>query len=178
MRHGSIKKDPAVHASQWVLSDKGVGEAEQVSLLPCMSEVGVVFASSEKKAQLTAGPIAVKRGLTINVSSAFDEVARGEKFLTDEEFETEKTKQLTDLDYAAFNGETGNAARQRFADGVKEVSSRYQGQTILIVTHGTVLNIYFAGLLQAEKELPARWSKTAFCAYGIVEDGKVVKDIV
>jgi hypothetical protein len=49
---------------------------------------------------------------------------------------------------------------------------------VLIVTHGTVLNIYFAECLHVLDQLPERWRKTGFCAYGCVEDGVVTKDIV
>lgn len=98
--------------------------------------------------------------------------------MTKEEFETEKVKQLEDLNYHAFSGESGNEALARFKQGVEQVLKENIDKTILIVTHGTVLNIYFADLLNAYDTLPKCWQKTAFCAYGIVEDGSVVKDIV
>ena len=114
----------------------------------------------------------------VHLVSYFNEVKRGDKFLTKEEFEIEKTKQLINLDCHAFGGESGIEALARFKEGVKWVVSQNQGKTILIVTHGTVLNIYFADLLNIHEGLLGRWQKAAFCAYGIVENGKVVKDII
>ena len=81
------------------------------------------------------------------------------------------------MGYHAFNGESGNEALLRFKAGVEAVVKVNPNKTILIVTHGTVLNIYFADLLNSYDELQDRWNKTDFCAIGIVEDGSVIQDI-
>ncbi len=178
LRHADTQKDPELHATLWDLSESGKSEAEQVKDIDVMNSVDVIYVSEERKTTLTVQPLADKLGKTSTPIAAFNEVARGEKFLSKEEFEQEKNKQLEDLEYTAFNGESGVTALARFKAGVKEVTELNPGKTVLIVTHGTVLNIYFAELLGANSSLPDRWSKTGFCAYGIVEDGEVVKDII
>jgi broad specificity phosphatase PhoE len=178
LRHADTQKDPEVHATLWDLSESGKIEAEHVKDIEIMNAVDVIYTSEERKTSLTVQPLAGKLGKISTPMAAFNEVARGEKFLSKEEFEQEKNRQLEDLEYAAFNGESGLDALARFKAGVKEVAETNPGKTILIVTHGTVLNIYFSELLGANSSLPDRWSKTGFCAYGIVEDGEVVRDII
>lgn len=178
LRHADTQKNPNVNAALWGLSDEGKLQADTVADMPVMQEVDVIYVSEEDKTSLTVSPLALRLGLKPTIMPEFNEVKRGDAFLTKEEFEAEKTKQLIDLDYPAFGGESSSAALLRFSQGVKEISTRHPEGTILIVTHGTVLNLYFASLLQANEMLPERWKKTSFVAYGIVKDGKVVKDII
>ncbi len=134
--------------------------------------------SEEIKTTLTVEPLVKKLQKNVKVLANFNEVKRGDKFLTKEEFELEKVKQLSDLDYHAFGGESCNEALIRFKRGVDQTINSHQGENILVVTHGTVLNLYFTDLFNAQNQLPERWHKTSFCAYGIVEDEKVIKDII
>ena len=117
-------------------------------------------------------------GKEIHESHYFDEVKRGDKFLKKEDFEAEKEKQLSDLSYNAFDGESGIDALERFKSGILKISEENKGKNILLVTHGTILNIYFANLLDKNNEITDRWKKTTFDAYGITENGKVTKDII
>jgi len=178
LRHADTQKDPNLNATLWGLSEEGKKQAKEVVNLPIMNEVDVIYVSREKKTTLTVEPLAKKLGREAIPLAFFDEVKRGNKFLTKDEFEAEKVKQLKDLDYHAFGGESGKEALARFKRGVEQISKENTGKTILIVTHGTVLNIYFADLLNTYDKLPKRWQKTAFCAYGVVESGIVTKDIV
>ena len=178
LRHADTQKDPTISAALWGLSEKGQLQAEEVSKNIVMAEVDIIYTSEERKTSLTAEPIAKKLSKETYPLSFFDEVKRGDKFLTKEEFEVEKIKQLADLSFHAFGGESGLDALARFKKGVSEVVKQNEGETILIVTHGTILNIYFADLLNVNDKLSERWAKTAFCAYGIVENGVVIKDII
>ncbi len=178
LRHADTQKDPSVNAAEWGLSEQGKQQAEEVSKLPIMDAIDVIYVSEEPKTSLTVEPLAKRLGEEVQVLPAFNEVKRGDKFLTKEEFEQEKVKQLTDLSYPAFGGETGTQALERFRQGIEQVTAENAGKTILIVTHGTVLNIYFADLLNAYAELPDRWNKTAFCAVGVIENGEIVQDII
>lgn len=178
LRHADTQKDPSINAAEWGLSEKGKQQAEEASKLRIMDAVDVIYVSEEPKTSLTVEPLAKRLSEEVQALSAFNEVKRGDKFLTKEEFEQEKVKQLTDLSYQAFGGETGEQALERFKKGIDQVVVENTGKTVLIVTHGTVLNIYFAHLLNANAELPDRWSKTAFCAVGVIENSEVVQDII
>ena len=178
LRHAETEKDSSKNASLWSLSEKGEKQANNLAKLPIINSVDLIFVSEEQKTSLTAKPIAKKLVKNLTVFSNFNEVKRGDKFLTKEEFESEKIKQLEDLDFHAFGGESGNESLKRFNEGVEKISKGNRGKTILIVTHGTVLNIYFANILDVNNEISSRWKKTDFCAYGVIENGKILKDIV
>lgn len=177
LRHTYPEKDPSVNAAKWSISEVGKQQANNVSEVPIMNFVDVIYISEEIKTFLTVEPLAKKLNKNPQPLPSFNEVRRGDKFLTKEDFESEKVKQLTDLSYCAFNGESGIEALARFKQGIEFVIQKNQNKTILIVTHGTILNIYFANLLNLYKELPDRWNKTKFCAIGVVENDKVIKDI-
>lgn len=177
LRHACPKKDPLVKAAKWSLYEKGLLQAESVSKMPIMDSVDIIYISEEIKTFLTVEPLAKKLNKKPMPFPFFNEVKRGDKFLTKEDFVSEKVKQLTNLSYCAFDGETGIEALVRFKQGVNFVIEENKNKTILIVTHGTILNIYFADLLNLYKELPDRWKRTNFCALGVVENGKVIKDI-
>ena len=177
LRHAHTQKDPLINVAKWGLSEDGKQQAKNVSEMPIMNFVDVIYVSEEQKTFLTAEPLAKKLNKKPQSLSFFNEVKRGDKFLTKEEFESEKVKQLTNLSYSAFDGESGIEALARFKQGVEFVIKENQNKTILIVTHGTILNIYFANLLDAYGELPNRWNRTDFCAIGVVENDKVTQDI-
>jgi probable phosphoglycerate mutase len=178
LRHADTEKDPMVNATLWGLSQKGIEQAKEIVDNSVMDTVESIYVSEEKKTALTAEPIAQKLSKKMVVLPFFNEIKRGDKFLTKEEFEAEKVKQLVDLSFQAFGGESGQEALSRFKRGVAEVIQKEASKTILIVTHGTILNFYFADLLNKNEELPTRWAKTAFCAYGVIENEVVIKDIV
>lgn len=177
LRHAYTQKDPLINAEKWDLSEDGKQQAKNVSEMPIMSFIDVIYISEEQKTFLTVEPLAKKLNKKPQSLSFFNEVKRGDKFLTKEEFESEKVKQLTNLSYSAFDGESGIKALARFKQGVEFVIKHNQNKTILIVTHGTILNIYFANLLNVYSELPNRWRRTAFCAVGVVENNKIIQDI-
>lgn len=178
LRHADTQKDPTVNAKLLGLSEKGQLQAEDVSKNGVMDGIDIIYISEEKKTSLTAEPIAKRLLIGMHPLPFFDEVKRGDKFLTKQEFEAEKVKQLKDLSFNAFGGESGLEALSRFKQGVLEVTKQNEGKTILIVTHGTILNIYFADLLNTYDKLTERWAKTAFCAFGVMEDAVIIKDII
>lgn len=177
LRHADTQKNPSINAVLWGLSEKGKKQAEEVSKLPIMNTVDIIYVSEEQKTSLTIKLLSKKLGKKIYPLYFFNEVKRGDKFLAKEDFEAEKVKQLTDLSYHAFNGESGKEALNRFKKGVIQAIEQNKEKTILIVTHGTVLNIYFAYLLKIYSQLLKRWKNTTFCAYGVVENMVVIKDI-
>lgn len=177
LRHAHTQKDHLINAAKWSLSEKGKLQAKKVSEMPILDFIDVIYVSEEKKTFSTVELLAKKLNKSPQSLSFFNEVKRGDKFFTKEEFELEKIKQLTDLNYPAFDGERGIDALARFKRGVEFVAKKNPDKIILIVTHGTILNIYFSDLLNVYKELPDRWDKTDFCAIGVVENNKVIQDI-
>ncbi len=178
LRHADTQKDSSAHSSKWLLSKEGQKQSQDLLDNELLQDVDIIVTSTEEKARLTVEPLAKKLGLEPTANDDFSEVRRGDKFLSNEDFEREKEKQLTDLDYKAFNGELGNEAFIRFNETLEELVSLNPNKTILITTHGTILNIYLAKRFDKLGQIVERWHKTPFCGYAIIEDGQLIKDIV
>lgn len=170
IRHADTQKDPSISARDWTLSEKGFEQAQQLTDNPDFLSIQHFFVSSEQKTKLTIHPLADKLGLLdfITTEPDFDELKRGTMFLSKEEFEKEKKLQLENLDYKAVDSESCNEALTRFKLGINRVLSRSE-QTVAVVSHGTILNCYFADILDCNNELPKRWLNTPFACYGIIE---------
>ncbi len=176
LRHADTQKNPDINASKWNISELGKSQSLEISSNPDFENIDLIFVSDEIKTHQTVEPLAVKLNLKLNIESSFREVVRGDKFLTKEEFELEKEKQLTDLDYPAFGGETGNDAYKRFDKKLNEILLENPNKTILIVSHGTILNIYLAKKLNKLGDIVSRWKNTGFCSYAIIVNDLVTKD--
>src|ERR1035437_9085488 len=118
LRHAHTQKDPLINAAKWGLSGDGKQQTRKVSEMPIMNSVDVIYVSEEQKTFLTVEPLAKKLNKNPQALPFFNEVKRGDKFLTKEEFKSEKVKHLTNLSYAAFDGETGIEALARFKTGI------------------------------------------------------------
>lgn len=178
LRHAETKKDPDKPAVEWGLADEALRALEDHVAHGVFANTSVIVTSTEPKAIATAAPLSTLLGVAPSTNKSFNEVARGTAFLSDQEFLNQKRKQLTDLDYIADGSESGRVALQRFILGVQELDKSHTDKTILIVTHGTIMSIYFASLLDRLDHVFERWSKLLFCAVGIVADNKVVRDII
>ncbi len=119
LRHAETEKDPSINPKLWGLSREGEDNAKKLLEVPELMKADKIYSSSEKKAFLTVKPIADALSKEVEQLSFFDEVKRGDKFLSKEDFEKEKLLQLEDIDYHAFNGESGREALSRFKEGVK-----------------------------------------------------------
>lgn len=178
LRHADTQKDPNLNASFWSLSELGNSQAQNIISNPVFHDVTRAYVSSEIKTYLTIEPLIQKFEIIVEKNADLDEVHRGDKFLSKEDFEKEKYKQLEDLDYPAFGGETGNQALERFQKAVEKIKSESQNQNILIVTHGTILNIYLAKVLGKFDDITTRWKNTGFCSYAVFKNGVLIKDLI
>jgi broad specificity phosphatase PhoE len=99
LRHAETKKDPNRPAVEWVLAEDALLALQKHIDAEIFSEVEVIVTSTEEKAFATARPIiATLDDIPVLRESQFNEVKRGDAFLTDEEFLTQKKDQLTHLD--------------------------------------------------------------------------------
>jgi broad specificity phosphatase PhoE len=182
VRHEETQKDPNLPASSWGLSKNGFDNAQKLADNDLLLDANIIYTSSEIKTFQTIKPLAEKLNLKITQLSDLDEVRRGDKFLTNEEFEKEKFRQLEDLDYQAFGGETSREALTRFEKAIERIENEnsFHGNSakqIIVVSHGTILNLYFSQIQNDFSNIKKRWLNTKFGAIGILKDGIVIKDI-
>jgi probable phosphoglycerate mutase len=178
LRHGKTKVDGDVPVSQWLLSDTGHEEALGIAEKPEFSRFDVIIASGEEKARQTAEPIAKKLGLDILREPELSELGRDKGgFMNHDEYEKAVHATLTERDASVANWETASHALGRFSKRVSELENIHAGKRVLIVGHGMTMNLYFAQLLGQLDRIYERFNSNTFCDWGVVEDGKVVKDL-
>ena len=84
---------------------------------------------------------------------------------------------LTNKDQSFNKWETANDALNRFSKKVEKLDYEYNDKKILIVSHGTVINLYFAKILGKLENVFNRAQTNTFCDYGIIQHRKVIKEI-
>jgi len=179
LRHAVPKLDKSKPRSKWILSEEGVHAAQKLAPSPVFDNVNLIISSEEERAYQTARFVADKLGKEVVRMLELNELEQDAGgFLEKEEFDRTIRFALTRWDRSLHGWETARCALDRFRKAVNQVNSEYEGKTILIVSHGCVLNLYFAELLNKLNTVYERWNKTTFLNYGLVKDGKVVKDIV
>ncbi|XKT75001.1 MAG: histidine phosphatase family protein [Patescibacteria group bacterium UBA2103] len=177
LRHAETKKDPSVPAIDWELTKDGKVKVLELLDDPSFKIIDGVYSSTELKAKKTARPFVEKYEVPFLEVDALKEVKRGEAYLTDEEFQKLKREKLEQRDSAKDGGETANSALIRFSKAMQEIDSNHSGETILVVSHGTILALYFSNLKKDFENIYSYWKNMKFCAFGIIKDGKVQKDI-
>ncbi len=178
LRHAETRKDPSLHANKWTLSENGHIQAVSASNNPLLSKIDIIISSNEKKAFLTARPIAKKLNKDLIKMSYFDELKRGSKFLSKSKFEKLKRQKLQDLNCNIDGGETANQAIKRFSKGIEILEKDYNNKNILIVSHGTIICLYFSNINKNYSNIYEKWKKLEFCALGVIKNNKIKKDIL
>ncbi len=177
-RHAETKKDKSIPVSEWVLTEEGEKNVQEVVDSCVFDDVDVIIASTETKAFQSVEPLAKKLRKDVIQIKELSEINRDSgELMSKEEYHEMKVKIFQDLDYTNFGWETCRHALNRFKKAVEEIDRKYEGKKIIIASHGTVMSLYFADLQGKLDKLMERWKGLGFCDYGIVENGKVVKDI-
>ena len=179
LRHASTQKDTNVPIEDWNVKPEVMEEVKKTANLSDFDKVDLIFTSTEKKSVQTAQPFANRLSKEIIQVAALGEIKRPDsEKLSTEDYEKIKVKIFEDFDFTTQNWETANQALERFKKAVEKIDSENEGKTILIVAHGTVMTLYFAYLLGKLDDIFSRWKDLGFGSWGMVQNGKVVKDIV
>ena len=179
MRHTKTKVDKNIPIKDWSLTEEGFKQAEKIANSGEFDNVDILISSNENKAYLTIKPLADKLNLEIIKIKDLGEVKRpNSEKLTSEEYEKMKKMIFEDLNFTKYDWETANHALKRFKSAVDKINRKYENKKILICSHGTVMTLYFAYLLNKLNELMSRWKSLEFGSRGIVKDNKVMGDIV
>jgi broad specificity phosphatase PhoE len=188
LRHAETIKDPNKNSVDWDLVPEALAFVNDYINQGEFENVTKIISSTESKAIATAKPVLEylnnkrkienKNKIVLELNEDFVEVKREKKFLTDEEFLDQKKRELANLDNIENGVESDRAALLRFIKGIEDAEDKYENENILIVSHGTIMTLYFAYLQNEMEDIFARWEKIKFCALGKVEEGKVVKDVI
>lgn len=180
LRHAETKINDQVIVSKWTLTEKGKEEAEFLLKSAVFDDTELIFTSNEEKAFETAVPLAVRLNKPIKREKKLNEIDRdrGNFFATKEDYHRSMKLCMEKRNKSFNKWETVNHALKRFSEKVRDIERKYTNKKILIVSHGVVINLYFAKILRCLDFVFERWLSNSFCDYGIIQDGKVLKDIV
>ena len=177
--HGKTKVDSSKPVSQWELDEEGRFQAKKLAETGLFDYADIIISSDEKKAIETASFFAGRIGKEIVIRHELRELDRDASgFLEKDVFDKTVKKCLENPDKSVKSWETADHALKRFQEGIQRINDEWKGKRIIVVSHGLVVNLYFARLLGKMDEVWERTMATTFCSWGIVKYGKVVKGIV
>ena len=179
LRHAETKVGRNIKISHWKLTNKGKIDALAISKLSLFNDVDIIWSSNEDKAYQTVYPLSVKLNKEIIRDENLNEIMRDDgSFIENKEEYIKIMKLCVENRTQSFNDwETCNHALERFSKRIDDIDFKYSNKKILISSHGGVINFYFAKILGELDKLFERMLTTTFCDYGIVQNGKVLKDI-
>ena len=179
LRHAKTKISNKILSSKWTLSKEGFKEAEELTLVKEFKDLDIIISSCEKKAYLTVKPLALRNSKSVTQICDFNELFRDSGvFLSSvEEYNLTVKRCMHESDKSFNNWEKGAQALSRFSKKINELDKMYESKRILIASHGIVLNLYFAKVLNQLDNAYERWKSTTFCDFGSIRTGIVIKDI-
>jgi len=180
IRHAETKIIAEKPVSKWDLSTEGYEQSEKLTTMKEFFDIDIIISSFEKKAYLTVKPIAIRDSRPIIQFYEFNELDRdnGGFLSSKDEYDLNVRNCMSEIEESFNNWETASHALNRFSRKMKELDRQYDHKRILISSHGIILNLYFAKILNQLDFVFERWKKTTFCDFGIIKDGFVVLDIV
>lgn len=179
LRHAQSEITNTIPISKWILSHKGFKVAAKLVLIKEFKDSDIIISSCEGKAYTTVHSLAKSLSKQITQFCEFDELNRdsGGFVNTRNEYNLIVKRCLSDLNESVNNWEKASHALSRFSRKINELDEMYENKKILISSHGIVINLYFAKVLNQLDIVYDRWKQTTFCDFGIIKNGLVVKDI-
>ncbi|MCG3226253.1 MAG: histidine phosphatase family protein [Candidatus Heimdallarchaeota archaeon] len=179
LRHAKIQKNPNSHSEKWILSDEGLKYIEEVFTAGIFDDVDVIISSSQKMCIQTAYFLADRLGKEITTKPDLNEIEKGTELIeTSAEYLELAESVLTNYEKSIANWEPANKAYKRYQMVIDRIDSEYNHKKILIVSHGIVMTLYFTQLLKEPlSNLFPRYKSLKQCAWGIVKDNEVTRDI-
>ncbi len=178
LKHSKTIIDQNIPVSEWELSPDGFKKLKDRLTNSDFKNIEIIISSSEKKAIKTAEIFANYFDLEIIVYDNFRELNRDKGNFGTSETYLENVKDTITFRSQSFNNwETADNALRRFNNGMKKINENYQKKKILIVSHGIIINLYFAYLRGNLSKTYDFWLLTDFCDYGITKNNIIIKDI-
>ena len=131
------------------LSEEGITQAEQAARHFSGKSVTAIYSSDLQRAQQTAQPIAAALKLAITTLPALRErnYGRCEGLIRSEVVtryaEDARALRERDPDYVLPGGESLRQHQQRILDCISQLAEKHGGETVVVVTHGGVLDLIY-----------------------------------
>ncbi len=134
-------------AREWQLSEEGRKHAEELAEQLGQFQPELVISSDEPKAKQTAKIVAGKYQLEVCVVDGLHEHDRSNApYVSQQSFRDSIREFFQKPDELVFGKETANQAYTRFYQAVHSILSEHRNQTVIVVTHGTVISLFVSRL--------------------------------
>jgi broad specificity phosphatase PhoE len=151
IRHAESKYDPNLPPRQWGLTGEGRARCKLLAERLASHPLDIIVTSLEPKARETGEIVARFLDLPCTVADNLHEQAReGGETLSHEEFIVRIANLFANPERLVFGLETAQQALKRFRGGVEAVMADYQAKNTAIVTHGTVMSLFFGEIMSQD----------------------------
>jgi broad specificity phosphatase PhoE len=165
VRHAMVTFHREVPSAQWHLSPDGRAAAEALAARDTWAPLVRVYSSHEPKAIATAQRCCAANALPLTIEPALHEVERP---WSEGDYKSEAESYLRGQ--ARDGWEPRGAATERMRGAVEGVLSAHTGGDVAVVSHGLVLSLYLASLLDLDPEATAAlWRGIGFPDYAVVD---------
>ena len=147
VKHSLPEVLEGVPAREWNLSEDGRARAQELAGKLKVYQPEIVVSSVEPKARETAQILSENLGLEFHVVDGLHEHDRRKSpYYSKDDFQDLVRGFFERPAMLVFGNETANQALERFRLAVDTVLSSYEGKTIAIVAHGTVISLFVSWL--------------------------------
>lgn len=155
-------------AREWTLSKEGRVRAGHLAERLAPYQPQILVSSPEPKALETAGMIARKLQLSLQVVHDLHEHDRSNvPYLSKENFEASVQEFFRNPDRRVFGTETAEEAYDRFSRAIYSVLNTFQEKTIVAVSHGTVISLFVSRLTgRSDYSL---WNQLGLPGYAVLD---------
>jgi len=147
VRHSLTKLDLDLPPQMWKLTDEGRDRCNPLADRLATLKLGVIITSKEPKARETGEIVAQRLHLTCNTAKDLHEHRReGGRILSQTEFSAQIAALFAHPEQLIFGLETAAQALTRFTEAVHSAMADYPNQNVAIVSHGTVMSLFYGAL--------------------------------
>lgn len=173
--HAHTEQIMGTDARTWRLSTRGVEQSQLLAHRPLWDSVQRIVLSTEPKTRLTVEPVIAQGAMPVVVDGRFDELGRS-GWIDDygEQVRTAFSRPGESVD----GWEPAAGALQRFVEGIDDLCRTYPDQCLALVSHGLVLSLYRAHLLNRSRVRYADWQALNFGAVALADPvaGELLSD--
>ena len=179
LRHAETIPDKHIRISEWDITEQGLLETKKLLKDKQFRGLHAIIASKEKKAIQTAQVFSDYFSIPIIEYSELNELNRDRSdwIETKEDYDNIAKKCLKERDNSFNNWETADDALSRFSYRISEINRAFSDCKILIVSHGLIINLLFAQMLNDFSEVYERWKSSTFSDFGVITNDRIIVDI-
>ena len=180
VRHSVPEIENDRPANTWHLSREGQLRAQRLALLLESYDPDIILSSDEPKAKETAEILAAQLGLSLQIVPNLHEHDRSDvPLLSHESFQASIRDFFQKPTELAFGNETADQASARFYQAVHSILSEHRGETVVIVTHGTVISLFVSRLTgSSDLELWNQLGLPSFVAMDLGSNAVIVRTTI